>query len=288
MKKRLFCIGLLFAMVFAFAFSACDNNYTPPDYGEQGYVEHYVIGFELKGNHPKGTLITSMKELKQYREAVKPPEHWLEGSNNPNKDPYADALAPYSARYFKDNMLIAFMQGTESGMYWLDVKGVEAQDGTITVTIRQWKPYTGGTVRDDSVQYGFLIEYPKGDYSELKVVKESISQKRGEVKGTALDVMFTHEASLATIDHDYTPEDFPELDFDFTIEEYATWSRDRVREMLSNGSASDFFFESYCRKLKITLAETSKENVLRAIELLQAREEIEKIDPAYEYYWPQN
>ena len=175
MKKRLFGIALLFMMVVTLV--ACGTNYTPPDFGEKGYMEHYIFGFILDGDDPEDTLITSMKKLKEFRETVKTAEHWYAGSDRPNYDPFADQLETYSSRYFKENLLIAFTRWTASGMYSYTVKDVKAQNGTITVTLQYWKP-ASDIVTTGSVHYGFLIEFPKGKYSDLKVEVEDKYQAK--------------------------------------------------------------------------------------------------------------
>ena len=174
MKKKLLCIGLLFAMIFAF--SACGatttppdgGNNTPPESGEKNYIVHYFTGCDLANEEPyKGTLLTSMEELQAYRETVKVPD----GTPYSNKN-FTDKLDAYSTQYFEENMLIAFGRGTSSGQFKYTVKNVEEQDGAITVTIQQY--YEGEQLDffdTNSVSYAFLIEYPKGDYTQLKIEK---------------------------------------------------------------------------------------------------------------------
>ena len=168
MKKKLLCTGLLFAMIFAFA--ACGGatppdggNNTPPESGEKLYAAHYFTGGDLTNDElHKGTLLTSMEELQAYRETME---------TVVNKD-FTDKLDTYSTQYFEGNVLIAFGRGTSSGQFKYTVKTVEDQDGAITVTIQEY--YEGNlpdAVDTVSFLYAFLIEYPKGDYTQLKIEK---------------------------------------------------------------------------------------------------------------------
>ena len=289
MKKRLLGLGLILTMVFAFAFTACDNGYTPPDFGEKGYAEYCYEGLHYNNDQaPTEALITSKKALKKFLRTVKFAEgvFWDDDYTGSRETVYTrlmDQFDSYSSRYFKDNALVAVIKTASSGSYSYTVKSAEAQNHTLNVALQCWKPGDGVTA--DIKTWCILIELPKGDYKQLKVEEENKFQTR-EVAGTGFYMLFTHEASLDTLYHDYTPEDFPELDFDFTIEEYLIRSRDEVREALSNGATSGQF-SHFARMFKIVLTEKSKENVLRAMERLGAREEIEAIEPNYEYFWPE-
>ena len=172
MKKKLLCIGLLFAMIFAF--SACGGatppvggNNTPPESGEENYMVHYFPGCDLADEPYKGALLTSMEELQAYRETVEMAVDTPYSNKN-----FTDKLDAYSTQYFEENMLIAFGHGTSAGQFKYTVKNVEEQDGAITVTIQQ---YYEGEQLDHfdtvSTPYAFLIEYPKGDYTQLKIEK---------------------------------------------------------------------------------------------------------------------
>ena len=289
MKKRLFCIGLLFAMIFAFA--ACGTkttppeqgtndatpnppSYTSPDYGEKGYVDTLFAGFPSSYSMPKEVLITSMQELQEFREATK--------DTNLSSN-FTDKINSFAPQFFEENVLVSIFRRTASGMYWYTLKGVEVRDDALTVNLQYWQP--GGAVTTEVGSWGVLLEYPKGDFSQLKIDVENKYQSR-EVAGTYVTFVFTDEASLETIYHDYTPADFPELDFDFTLEEYFIKMRDEVRTLLKVDPTNDLVTR-FSRIFSITLTEKSKENMLRVIELLEAREEIKAVDPAYEYFWPQ-
>ena len=291
MKKRLFCLALLFMMVFTFA--ACDTDYTPPDFGEKGYAEHFYRGIHYNNSEaPKQELITSTNELKQYRKTVQFGDDvtWDDGYTGSRETVYTQLMAQldsYSSRYFRDNVLVALIRTEPSGSNSYTVKSVTAQESNLNVTLQRWLPTIGTT---DIQSWCVLIECPKGDYTDLKVeVKDKYQVE--EVKGTSFRVSFTHEASLATVYHDYTPADFPELDFEFTIKDDLQTVTDFVRNALLEepiDSQAQYRIDIYVRLFEFTLAEKSKENVLRAVELLSQREEIEFIYPTYEYLWEED
>ena len=106
-----------------------------------------------------------MEELQAYRETVEVPV----GTPYTNKN-FTEKLNTYSAQYFEENALIAFGRWTSSIQFKYTVKTVEEQDGAITVTIQQY--YEGEQLDffdTASCPYAFLIEYPKGDYTQLKI-----------------------------------------------------------------------------------------------------------------------
>ena len=289
MKKRLLGIALLFAMIFAL--TAC-GGYTPPDYGEKGYVANFYtdIGYD-NSEAPKKALITSTKELKEYRKTVQFGDifFWNDGDAVNRETEYTklmDQFDAYSSRYFKDNALVAILQTASSGSNSYKVKSVAAQDGTLNVALQCWIPLTGTT---DIKVWCILIECPKGDYKKLDVEVEDKYQTQ-EATGNAFYVSFTHEASLETVYHDYTPADFPELDFAFTVEDHLSTVTNFVRQALAQesiDSQAQYRIDNYIRGLKFTLAEPSKENVLRAVELFSEREDVWLAYPDYEQKWPQ-
>ena len=270
-----------------FAFAACGATTTPPDggnnttpeSGEKISVEYSVYTFGGSPSAwaaPEDMLISSAEELTEYRKT-----HIKENAFGFNG--YAEKLDSYSSHFFEDNMLVSIIRTLPNGGCRYNVKGMEAQDNTLTVSLQFRQD--GGAVSTVCSLCGFLLECPKGDYTQLKIEVENKYQS-WEVAGTYVTFVFTHEASLETIFHDYTPVDFPELDFDFTIEEFFTERRDEVRTLLSEDQTNDIVTR-FVRLFEITLTETSKENMLRVIEALEAWEEVQEVNPAYHYFWPQ-
>ena len=286
MKKKLFSIALLFTMVFAFA--ACGVYL--PDYGEQGYVANLYMGLHYTNNEaPTEAIIHSTQELKEFCDAVQFEDSVFSTSNRETvHSQFIERLNSYSSRFFKDNVLVAVLEVAGSGGHTYSVKSVEAQEGTLNATLQYWIPGEGVTT--DIKVWGILIEYPKGDYTQLNVEVEEKHQRQ-EADGNTFYVTFTHEASLATIDHDYTPADFPELDFAFTVEDNMSSITDFVRQALAQesiDSQTQYRIDIFVRGLKFTLAEPSKENVLRAVELFSEQEDVWLAYPAYEYFWEED
>lgn len=290
MKKSLLCLGLLFVMAFSFAACRQSGN-VATDSGEKDIVEldtekdnveeqlpntevpenkHYLF---FNGDYSSNeALITSVEELDEFCKT----EARVSGLS----DIYTDD-------YFKENVLIIILRGASSGSNEYKIKSVATENDVVTVTL-QYKIAAIGTC--DMRLWPFLIEYEKGDFSKLNVVVETKYQQR-EVSGTGFFMGFTNKATLETINHIYSPEDFPELDFDFTIEEYFEKSRDEVKQALSEGTADKAmqeYMQRYTRMFEIRLTEKNKENVLRAVELLTQREEVKYIEPLYEYYFEED
>ena len=97
-------------------------------------------------------------------------------------------------------------------------------------------------------------------------------------------IVLTKEATRQFLD--YGPEDFPELELDevvdltsFTVD----WVEKKIkgiptdREMLVN-------VEEFKRILSLRLANPSKKNVLRAVALLEQREDVQSASPSYRIY----
>lgn len=97
-------------------------------------------------------------------------------------------------------------------------------------------------------------------------------------------IVLTKEATRQFLD--YGPEDFPEVELDevvdltsFTVD----WVEKKIkgiptdREMLVN-------VEEFKRILSLRLANPSKKNVLRAVALLEQREDVQSASPSYRIY----
>ena len=169
MKKKLFAIALLFTMVFAFA--ACGTTQADylPDYGEQGYVANLYRGLWYTNDKaPKEAIITSTQELKEFCDTAQFEDSVFSTSNRETvHSQFIERLDSYSAKYFKENLLIVILHAAESGSYIYTVKSVTAQNSILNVTIQKALP--GDTASHDQQIWGILIEYPKGDYTQLKV-----------------------------------------------------------------------------------------------------------------------
>lgn len=292
MKKKLLCLGLLLVMVFSFA--ACGKPaYVVPNSDEKDNVEldtekggvdedlsntgeedrdSMPISSWRSDFSPNEALITSVEELNEFCKTDKRVSYLHD---------------KYSDEYFKEKVLIVIIRGASSGSNEYKVKSVAAENNEVTVAL-QYKIPVMGTC--DMRLWTFPIEYEKGDYSKLNVVVETKYQQM-EVSGTGFWMGFTNKATLETINHIFSPEDFPELDFDFTIQEYFEKSRDEVKQALSEGTtdkAMQEYMQRYCRMFKINLTEKNKENVLRAVELLTQKKEVEYAEPVYEYYFEED
>ena len=293
MKKRLLCLGLF--LVMAFSFAACGkSSYDGTDSGEKNNVELDTNNTE-KDNVEEQLPNTEVPEDKRYL--------FFNGDYSSNEalitsveelDEFCETEArvanlsdKYSDEYFKENVLIIILKGASSGSIQYKVKNIAAENNILTVTLECKIPAVGTC---DMRLWPFLIEYEKGDFSELNVVVETKYQQR-EASGEGFFMGFTNKATLETINHIYSPEDFPELDFDFTIEEYFEKSRDEVKQALSEGTADKAmqeYMQRYSRMFEIKLTEKSKENVLRAVELLTQREEVKYVEPLYEYFFEED
>lgn len=281
MKKTLICLGLLFVM--ALSFTACGKpDYIEPDAGEKSQVDYVEADAGEKGQvdyvepgsgeinyYKTDALIKSVEELDELRKSAQLRE---------------TAFASYDSEYFKDNYLIVIFRVAASGSYRYTVKSVESEGNTVNVTLQLWQPAIGTC---DIREWIIPIECKKGNFSELNVVTEAKYQQR-KADGTGFFIGFTHEATIETIYRDYTPADFPELDFEFTIEEMFTSGRDEVRQTLSEGSTDkgkQEYAQRFSRMFEINLTEKSEENVMRAAELLTQRKEISYVEPFYEYFF---
>ena len=173
MKKKLLCLGLLLMMVFALA--ACGADYVPPNFGEKGYAEFLYRGLDIgTDDAPKEAFIDSVQALKKFRNAAKFEEgvFWesdYTGSRETVYTQFTEKLDSYSSAYFKKNILIAILHTASSGSFSYTVKSVEAQEGTLNVTLQEWRPEVGTC---DIKLWCILIECPKGNYSDLNVTME--------------------------------------------------------------------------------------------------------------------
>ena len=260
------------------------SDYAGADYGEKGYVEYmYEYGSSSEAND---ALITSLDELKEYCESSRIWEMYLSRRNTGDTEisKLSDRLSLYSDKYFENNALIIIFAAAGSGSHWYTVKNIETSENVVNVTIQRWETIMGTC---DMKYWGIIIECPKSDVDELKVVTE-VKEQQCKPSSVEIHLALTHEVSLQTIFRDYTAEDFPELDFDFVVEDssgYYKECRENVQQLLLEGSLSSRAVEIYTRKLLIKLTVESAENVLRAVELLSKRADINWVEPDYVYYF---
>lgn len=98
-------------------------------------------------------------------------------------------------------------------------------------------------------------------------------------------VILTAEVSFEQILHDYTPEDFPELNAIF-VKEFTEGTTHKIRQYLSedpSGAMIPDHLQNFRRSFIITLTEKSKENVLQAVENLYQRDDVYAAEPNYLY-----
>lgn len=303
MKKKLLC-WLLILMV-ALSFAACnapenddDNNgeqlpsgdesqYVAPDFGEKGYVDHVFHGLgNLKNDTTYcQTLISSLDELQAFRSSSQVPVTITEYVNSSTERVgMNNTLDKYGSKYFEEGSLVVMLWQAASGEYSFTVKDVDIKENTLNVTLQRWQ-YLGG--HQAFVQWGAIIEYRKSNVDNLNVVTQTYKQQM-RASGVGLNLCLTHEVSLETIYHDFTAEDFPELDFEFIVEDFSTELRDKVRQLLVE-EPDDYWnretVNSFTRILVIRLTVENKDNVLRALELLAQRGEIEEVEPIYEFFF---
>lgn len=300
MKKRLIC--LLLILVVALTFAACntpDNNndgnrepneeskYVASDMGEKGYIDYVFSGMDANPNGQGSyqVLITSLNELQEFRSTVQIP--YVRTSyidSNTERISMGSRLDVYGSKYFEESNLVVMLWKASSGHYDFTVKNVNFEGNTLNVTILRWDYLMGHCAL---MQWGAIIECEKGDFETLSVDTETTVQQM-RPNGEGLYFGFTNEATLETIFRNYTAEDFAELDFDFTIKEYFVSSRDQIRNALLEGqidASMQEYMQRFTRVFVITLTTPNNENVLRAMELLSQREEIEWVEPKGEGYF---
>lgn len=300
MKKKFLC--LLMILMIAFSFAACDmsgkgasnagtdpdsdafkEKCIAPDFGEKGYEEHfYKADCVLDDDEtPREALLTSVSELNQFHELLKVSERY---PNETEGKVISNKLKSYSTDYFEENALIVIFRDTSSGSNWFTVKNVETDENTVNVTLQYWETLMGTC---DMKYWSIFIECPKGEVDTLNVVTQTKKQQQG-VSGVGLYICLTHEVSLDTIYSDFTSEDFSELEFEFTVEDFSADLRDKVRQLLVE-EPEDYWnrdtVNRYTRTLVIKLTVENKDNVLRAVELLSQREDVKWAEPIYEYFF---
>lgn len=102
-------------------------------------------------------------------------------------------------------------------------------------------------------------------------------------------ITLTNEATFENIFHDYTVEDFPEINAESISEnggDSCVVGIGIVRRWLEEdptGSTIPDEWKTYQRHFTITLKEKSKENVLRVVNLLMQRDDIASAFPSYSY-----
>ncbi len=94
-------------------------------------------------------------------------------------------------------------------------------------------------------------------------------------------VIFTKEATLQFLD--YTPESFPEIDC-IAVNDLTIGTVDYVKNELNgvpNEKEMAVKVENFRRMLCLKLGKNDKKNVLKAVEILSRREDIETVTPNY-------
>ena len=128
-----------------------------------------------------------------------------------------------------------------------------------------------------------LVELNRDEYTDIKV---HVSIDGLDFTDDDVLIMLTKEATDATFFHDYTVEDFPELNA-VAVEELTIYTTARVRQCLledpTGGTVPDHL-KNIKRGFVIRLAEKSKENVLRAVNILLGRKDLEYAAPNYYNY----
>ena len=135
------------------------------------------------------------------------------------------------------------------------------------------------------------ITVEPGDEYWKKLLKEYL-EKYGDFEDDTVSVLLTNDVTLNNLDKIYTPEDFPEIDC-FRVDDstelvlpliraqieaektgiWSAWLEERRKY------ASPVNIEKFKRMLLLHLTENSKTNVLKAVELLSSRKDIEWAGP---------
>ena len=302
MKKRLIC--LLLILIVAFSLVACNvventepetdpigetskEEYSAPNFDEKGYVDHVFHGL---GNLPNDTtycqkIISSLDELQEFRSSSQVPVTITEYVNSSTERTSMNkTLDMYGSKYFEEGALVVLLWKAPSGEYDFTVKDVSIEENALNVTMLRWDYLVG---HQAVVQWGAIIEFKKSEVDTLNVVEETIQQQM-RISGAGLYVCLTHELSLETIYRDFTAEDFPELDFLFTVEDRFPSSREKAQDLLINEPTGYYdreYLNNYTRTLVITLTVKNREDVVRAVELLSQKEGVKWAEAIYEEYF---
>lgn len=276
MKKRLFCLGLIIALVFSFA--ACTGEpQSETNQGEnssQGELESFAyipckllyweISPSVDADAQMQERVFSMSELQSSIEYQR------------NAAPFEE----FDSDFFEEKSLLIFRfkapylggQALLSYAYTLD-------NGN-SITVNAW--YHCG-IDPNAGNVLMLVQLDRDEYTDISV---HVSYANFEFTDSDVLIWLTKEATDATTFHDYTVEDFPELNA-VEVEELTIYTNARIRECLledpTGGTIPDHL-KNNKRCFLIRLTEKSKENVLRAVNILLQRDDIETAGPNYIYH----
>ena len=154
-----------------------DKELFEGDFRDIEFAESVYRGIWTKNYDVNDALITSAKELKEFRNALQLEENVFFGSNYTGSREtiytrITNQLNSYTDDYFKENVLIFIVKGASSGSNDYTVKSVTTNDKILNVTL-QYKIPEMGTC--DVVEWGFLIECKKGDFSKYSSIVKSKS-----------------------------------------------------------------------------------------------------------------
>lgn len=289
MKKTLFCLGLILVMLFSFA--ACgvqkDSTTKDPTDGEQiednttkdptedlptaslTYIPCKMLYWEISDSVAPDTQLQervfSITELQNSVEYQR------------NSEPFEG----FDEEFFKEKSLLIYRFAAPDSAGETYLSYAYTTDNGQSVTINAWYLRSYNYVAGNALT---LFELNRNDYKDINVNLrfDSIEFTDGDVL-----VSLTKEATDATIFHDYTLDDFPEVNAESIEEIDGRTSQSsgltyRIRQCLledpTGGTIPDHL-KNYTRLFVIRLTRKSKENVLRTIDILQLRDDIDHASP---------
>lgn len=289
MKKTLLCFGLILLMIFSFA--ACggqkDNATKDPTYGDQ--IEDNTTKDPTEDS-PTGTfeyisckmlyweISDSVASETQLQERV---FSITELQNNAEYQRNSEPFEGFDEEFFKEKSLLIYRFTSPDSVGEAYLSYAYTTDSGQSVTINAWYLRSYNYVAGNAVM---LFELNRDNYKDININLrfDSIEFADGDVL-----VSLTKEATDATIFHDYTLEDFPEVNAESIEEIDGRTSQSsgltyRIRQCLledpTGGTIPDHL-KNYTRLFVIRLTQKSKENVLRTIDILQQRDDIDHASP---------
>ena len=298
MKKRLLSLGLIFALVFSFA--ACTSE--PPKTNQ--------------GETPPQAESPSTSEQPDDNQGETPPQEGLE--NTPGFYFYSaellyweisdsvDADTKLQERVFSMTELQNSIEYQRSSAPFENFDGDFFEEKSLLIyrfkthcsggTPYLIDTYSFGNEKDlrirvvymcgDDPQSGnglMLIELGRDDYTRIYV---NIISEEDDFEDDDVIFGLTEKATAETIFHDYTVEDFPEVNA-VSIGEITIYTSEEIRQCLlkdPTGATIPDNLKNYTRSFVLNLAEKGKRNVLRAIVILSERDDIEYAQPNYIYH----
>jgi len=294
---------LISVLIFGFLFAACEqttvseldlerigsdiltpvDNNNPEDEGNEkkptivvppetnpGNKEVQSIPFQVgaisnsmssRNNHNLFTIVRSKEEL-DLAASERYHQYWT-GTGGPyNVDYLAEITEKYDEDFFIENALVLylFVAGNSGGK--IDITRMQRQDNELTIIT----DFHMGALTAISY-WTVVIEVAQTDVYGITVLESKNECDCSRFSFDLILVVLTHEATVAAYhaNKTYTPADFPEFNFS-KVENLFT--------MMPTGP-------QFKRLLFLYLSEPSKENVLRSIELIGQRPDVESAEPNY-------